>query len=350
MDKTEYRSVIKFLFLQEKSPSAIHAEMLGVYKDACPSYAIVKHWCKQFRYGRMSVQDEQRSGRPSTSREEDTIRQVEVLIMEDRRITIDKIVKKLGISHGSAVSIIHNDLHMNKVSARWIPRLLSPLQKQTRSQCSREMIDLCNEDEDNFFSRLVTVDESWIHHFDPETKQASMQWKHATSPPPKKARVQPSAGKVMLTVFWDERGVLLTDYLQAGTSITGRYYSNLLTKLRSEIKNKRKGMLTKGVLLLHDNAPSHSSIVATQTAAHCGYQILPHPPYSPDIAPSDFFLFPQLKSALRGRHFQSDNDVISAVEGWFSDHDGCFYKEGIRKVKERWEKCVTLGGSYVEKD
>ena len=350
MDKIEYRSVIKFLFLQKKSPSTIHEEMLAVYKDDCPSYDVVKHWCKQFKCGRLSVHDEPRSGRPSMSSDRNIVRQIESFIMEDRRVTISNIVEKVGISRGSIYNIIHDELHMNKVSARWIPRLLTPLQKQNRAECSQQLLDMCNTDEDNFFSRLVTVDESWIHHFDPETKQATMQWKHAKSPPPKKARVQPSAGKVMMTVFWDEGGVLLTDYLERGQTITGEYYSNLLIKLRSEIKLKRRGMLTKGVLLLHDNAPAHSSVAACQTAARCSYQILPHPPYSPDIAPSDFFLFPQLKSTLRGKHFPSDNDVIRVVEAWFSGQTGCFYKDGIRKVKQRWEKCVTLAGSYVEKD
>ena len=350
MDKLEYRSIIKFLFLQKKSPTQIHEEMLAVYNNDCPSYDVIKHWGKEFRCGRLSVHDEARSGRPSTSTCPDIVQQIEKLIMEDRRVTISSIVESIKISRGSVYSIIHDELHMTKVSARWIPRLLTQIQKQNRAECSQELLDLCNADEDNFFSRLITVDESWIHHFDPETKQASMQWKHSASPPPKKACVQPSAGKVMLTVFWDECGVIYTDYLEKGKTITGQYYSNLLTNLRQEIKLKRRGMLSRGVLLLHDNAPAHSSLAAMDTAGRCGYQILPHPPYSPDLAPSDFFLFPTLKSALRGQHFPTDNAVIQATESWFSAENGCTYRDGIRKVKMHWEKCVTLGGSYVEKD
>jgi [histone H3]-lysine36 N-dimethyltransferase SETMAR len=109
-------------------------------------------------------------------------------------------------------------------------------------------------------------------------------------------------------------------------------------------------MISKGVLLLHDNASAHSSVVTCQAARECGYEILPHPPYSPDLAPSDFFLFPQLKSTLRGRRFDTDNDVIAATEEYFLSKNREFYKEGIRKVKGHWEKCVTLAGSYIEKD
>ena len=101
--------------------------------------------------------------------------------------------------------------------------------------------------------------------------------------------------------------------------------------------------------MLHDNAPAHSSVVKCQAARECGYEILPHPPCSPDLAPSDFFLFPHLRS-LQGRRFNTDNDVIAVTEGYFSSKNSGFYKEGIRKVKNRWEKCVTLAGSYIEKE
>ncbi|KAK8398157.1 hypothetical protein O3P69_003826 [Scylla paramamosain] len=89
---------------------------------------------------------------------------------------------------------------------------------------------------------------------DVKTKAQSKQWKHYDSPPPKKACVQPSAGKVMLTIFWDQRGVVMMDFLAKGITINGTYYASLLQKLREAIKTERRGMLTKGVRLLQDNA------------------------------------------------------------------------------------------------
>jgi hypothetical protein len=91
-----------------------------------------------------------------------------------------------------------------------------------RTECSEQLLEMCDRNEDDFFSRLVTTDESWIHQYDPETKESSKQWKHLESLPPKKAKTQPSAGKVMLTVFWDQDGVILTDYLAKGHTITGQ--------------------------------------------------------------------------------------------------------------------------------
>ena len=193
------------------------------------------------------------------------------------------------------------------------------------------------------------MDKTWICHFDPEQKTSSMPWKTPSSPSPKKAKVTPSSGKVMLSCFWDCEGIIMTDYLENGKTVTGDYYSGLLIKMRSKSVRKRSGKLRNGVLLLHDNAPAHRAQQAVQTAEQCGFEILPHPAYSPDLAPSDFFLFPNLKKSLKGRRFHDNEDAIEAVEDWLGAHSGSFFSQGLLKVKERWQKCVTLHGDYVEK-
>jgi len=97
----------------------------------------------------------------------------------------------------------------------------------------------------------------------------------------------------------------MTNYLSKGSTITGVYYANELglRELREALKSKRRRKLRCGVLLLHDNAPAHTAGIATSVAAECGYELLPHPPYLPDLAPSDFCLFPLLKKHLRGRQY-----------------------------------------------
>lgn len=267
----------------------------------------------------------------------------------DRRITIEKLAHIVQISRESVRVILHEHLHMNKVSARWVPRMLTIVQKNDRVVISQELLDSAKGNPDRFFDRLVTMDESWVHHYDPETKEQSKEWRHPESPPPRKFRVQPSAGKVMLSVFWDTRGVLLIDFLDKGRTINGQYYCDLLTKLRAAIKSKRRVKLTKDVLLQHDNASSHTCISARQKISELGFEVLPHPPYSPDLAPSDFYLFGNLKSNLRGTHFESDESLKMAVTQWFESQTEDFYKTGITKLLHRWEKCIALGGDYIEK-
>jgi len=147
---------------------------------------------------------------------------------------------------------------------------------------------------DDFLLRLVTVDETWVHYYGPENKAKSRQWVGQGSPRPTKFKTQPSAGNVMATVFWDTKGVMLMDILSKGSTITGAYCANLLDQLRNPIREKHRGKISKGVLLQHGNARVHTCKVAMDAVERNGYELIPHTPYSPDLAPSDFFLFPNL--------------------------------------------------------
>ena len=141
----------------------------------------------------------------------------------------------------------------------------------------------------------MTVDETLVHYYEPENKAQSRQWVGPGSPRPKKFKTQPSAGRMMAVVFWDAKGVIMLDFLPKRSTITGVYYANLLDQLRTAIREKRRGKLSKGVLLHQDNARVHTCKVAMDAVERNGYELIPHPAYSPDLAPSDFFLFPKVK-------------------------------------------------------
>jgi len=103
----------------------------------------------------------------------------------------------------------------------------------------------------------MSIDETWLYHYDPETKQQSMKWRHSASTRPKKFRVEKSAGKVHASTFWDQDGILLIDYLPKGQTINAEYYSSLLMQLRDIFKEKCRGKVTKGVLFLQGNVLAH---------------------------------------------------------------------------------------------
>ena len=157
------------------------------------------------------------------------------------------------------------ELGFPKVSARWVPRLLTPEQKSTRCTLSMGNHELFEANEDNFLARFITMDKTWVHHYQPKTKEQSKQWKHKSSPAPKKTKVIHSAGKVMASVFRDYQGAILIEYLQKGHTVTGQHYSGQLKHLREAIIEKRPGKLTRGILFHQDNAPAHTSVVAMAT-------------------------------------------------------------------------------------
>jgi len=108
--------------------------------------------------------------------------------------------------------------------------------------------------------------------------------------------------------------ILLIVYLPRGQTINAEYYASLLVLLKAFLKEKRHGKVTKGVLFLHDIAPAHLPLATQKKLAYLGFQCLDPPPYSTDLTPSDYHLFPGLKKQLKGHHFSSDAEVFPVVE------------------------------------
>ena len=151
-------------------------------------------------------------------------------------MTIDKVANHFEISHGSAYDIIHNRLGFRKVCARWVPTQLIEEHRNNRVAICQHLLDRYANEGEAFLTQIVTGDETWDHHFALESKHQSMEWKHLGSPVKKKFNSQPSAGKVLLTIFWDSQGVILEHYLERGTTVNSVQYSEMLsTELKPAI-------------------------------------------------------------------------------------------------------------------
>ena len=279
--------------------------------------------------------DRPRSGRPSSAHSSANIDQADPLIKKNRRITTYELAKSLRVSAGSAIKIM-DTLEYSKVCARWVPRQLTEAHKQSRVEACSELLEYCHS-EKTFLQRIVTGDETWVHHFEPELKRASMEWRHPTSPRSKKFKFQQSAGKVMVTVFWDSVGVILMDFMFKEATINSDVYIDTLKKLKARIRRVRPA-LKMSVLLQHDNARPHTSLKTREVISSFGWTTILQPPYSPDLEPSDFHLFGSLKESL------SDGAVKTAVRKWLKMQPVEFYNEGICALVKRWEKAVWKAG------
>ncbi|KAJ4429991.1 hypothetical protein ANN_22195 [Periplaneta americana] len=159
-----------------------------------------------------------------------------------------------------------------------------------------------------------------------------------------------SVRKVMCTVFWDRKGILLIDFLPRGETVNADRYCETLRKLRRAIQNKRRGMLTAGVVLLHDNARPHTARRTAAVLTEFGWELFHYLLYSPDLAPSDFHVFLHLKKFLSsGEHFRNDEELKTSVTRWFHSQAAEFYDRGIQKLIPRYDKCLNSDGVYVEK-
>ena len=325
--------------------------MMGqAFGDEAMSRTRVFEWHRRFKEGQQSVESEERPGRPSTSKNPEMINKVRDLVLQDRRITIREICDEVDISMGSCHSILTEDLGMKRVAAKFVPRLLTPEQKEFRVMTSSDLLET-SRDDPSFSSSIITGDETWVYGYDPETKAQSSVWKHPDSPRPKKARQVRSKTKVLLTAFFDHRGVVHYEYAPQGQTVTKEYYLEVLRRLRDAVRRKRPDMWATGNWKLHhDNAPAHASHLIQNFLAKHGIEQVQHPPYSPDLSPPDFFLFPKLKSHLKGRRFDDVEDIKANTTTELHNISLEEFGRCFDKWQQRWEKCVNSEGEYFEGD
>ncbi|GJQ69430.1 hypothetical protein Trydic_g6545 [Trypoxylus dichotomus] len=145
---------------------------------------------------------------PATITTQETVEKVHNLVPQERRVTIRQLIKNTAISYHVVYSIITAELNMEKLSTRLVPRMITDAHKQTQKDICIRLWTRYRQDNANFLVKFVTMDESWIHHYHVETTIHSKEWKYLSSPAPRKLKMQPSVGKVMLSVFWDAKGVI----------------------------------------------------------------------------------------------------------------------------------------------
>lgn len=345
----EQRICIKFCFKLGKTANETHKMLVQAFGESSMKKTSAFEWYSRFKNGRISVNDDERSGRPISMRTPEAVTQITILINEDPKITVREIEEETGLSKSLCATIIKDDLQLKKTPSKFVPMLLSPTQKKIRLETSLNMLEMTELDP-MWMEKVITGDETWVYGYDPETKSQSLEWKALNEPKSKKARMSKSKNKVLLVTFIDNQGLVHYEYLPEGTSVNQEVYLGILRRLREAIRQKRPVKWEKGDWILHhDNARPHCAHSILRFLTKNKTQILPQAPYSPDLAPCDFFLFPKLKMALKGRRFYTRNDIIEKSKSELLAIPKRDYKKCFLSWEKRWHKCIDAEGDYFEK-
>ena len=177
---------------------------------------------------------------------------------------------------------------MRRVSAKFVPRLLTDDQKENCVEISQELLANANGNE-NFLKNIITGDEMRVYGYDVGIKMQSSQWMGKGSPLPKKARMSRSKIKALLVVFFDWKGIVHHEYVPCCHMVNKQLYQKVLASLRDAVRRKRPELWENQTWMLHHNAPAHASLLIRSYLAKHQTSVVPHEPYSPDLAPSILF-------------------------------------------------------------
>ncbi len=350
--RVEQWSTLKFLVKSGHSPIECWRSLHEVWKDETMSQTQVRVWHKRFRNGSEVTGDKPRPGRPRSQRTEQNKEIILGLIESNPCRSLSELSDATGISTHVVWKILREDLGFKKKCAKFIPRDLTEPQKWTRMTVAQDNIDLlcAKDDPEKFVQSIITGDETWISTYEPDSKQQSRAWMPSGPTRLKKAR-SASVKKTMMTAFFDCKGIVMIEFLAPGDTVKSETYIKTLSKLKECIQKKRPELWSgRNFILHHDNVSPHTSAPTMNKLKEWGITTLEHPPYSPDMAPCDFALFPKLKSHIRGKTFGNLEDLKSACHKSLLSLPQPFFADAMHDMVLRWQKCTIVNGDYFEGD
>ena len=334
---------IRLLYLYEfklgSSAAEAHRNITRAFSQVTVTIRTVQLWFKRFRSGVTSLEEKKGRGRKSEL-DHDQLKEV---IEANPRTTAREVSLQLEVSHTTVLNHLRAIGTIKKLD-KWVPHQLSEKQQIRRFEVASSL--LLRNKKEPFLDRILTCDEKWILY---DNTRRCGQWLDYDEHPKHYPKPDLHPKKVMVTVWWTAMGVIHYSFLESGESITAESYSRELAICHKKLQEKCPSLVNrKGVILLHDNARPHIGKVTQKKLSDLDIEVLPHPPYSPDLSPTDYHIFKHLNNYLRDEKFADQRAVENAFANFINGQNSQFYRVGIEKLVERWQKCVDAEGNYFD--
>lgn len=339
-DNLHLRHCLLFQFHASKNASQAHIAICQVYGDGVLNYRTCLKWFQRFEAGEFDLEDKERSGRPLEPIDE----KLNALLEENPCQSTRELANQLNISHTSVSNHLHRMGKIIKLG-KWIPHQLTETNIINRFNTC--LFLLAKYQKKDFLWKLITGDEKWIFFENPHNNKAYLD---PGQTPPQVSKRDIHGKKVMLCVWWDTKGIIYYELLEPNQTVNADRYSSQLRRLSGalDIQRPYNGHGRRKVILQHDNARPHVAKLTKDTILELGWEVLPHPAYSPDLAPSDYYLFRSLQHSLAGQSFKNREEVKKHLDDFFAGHDPRWYREGIRKLPEKWSKVIANDGNNFD--
>ena len=346
MKNENLRFYIKVRFKLGIRVQDIFNELKSAIPDNAPSLSTVSRWFNHFSGGSERLLDQPRAGRPITESSQSNIDRVRAVIDENPWSSYDEIEAETSLSRGTIFKIIHESLKMKKITSRWVPHQLSEKNRKDRVRICQENLERFKENKWRLCD-VITGDESWFYFRKIGSKQSNASWVVDGQSPRTVVKRGQFELKTMFSIFFKSTGVVHMTYLESGKTIDNVMYLNDCLKPLVRVLNQQRPVSsTKNLKFHHDNARPHVHSRVKSYLKSQNFIIMDHPPYSPDLAPSDFWLFDYIKQRL-GSHtsVQSLNSEITEIVSSIPQDE---YLKTFKKWLERMELCIKYEGHYFE--
>jgi len=313
-DCTVQRICLRFCFRLGKTATEAHEMLQKAFKEEALSRTRVFKWFARFKRGEMGIEDRPHSERLSTSRADDNVETIREKINEDRQYTIDEISEATGVSWSSCQRILTADLNMRRVAAKFVLHLLTQDQKKLVWLCARSW-KIRLKMTQTFFLRSSRATKVGAMGTTLRPNKLRANGRHPLHRDRKKQDKWGQMWKWCPLFFFDVRGIMHWEFISPGQTVNQEFYLEVLRRLRENVRRKHPELWRLGDWFLrHDNAPAHTALSVTRYLACLGWTFVPHPSYSPDLAPCDIFLFRTMKQTLKGKRFATVEEMKTASQ------------------------------------
>lgn len=334
VSKSTVRSCLLYDFKSGLSAAESQRRITDAFGDGTVSKTTAKDWFTRFRGGDFNLEDRPRSGRPSGI--DDSL--LQAAIEANPYQSTRELAERFDVDQKTIFTHLHA---MGKVSkfSQWVPHNLSEADRQRRADIAAQLLSYGPTT--HWLESIVTGDEKWVLYANITRRRS---WVDKGEPAGKQPKQDLHPQKVMLSVWWDCKGVIHFELLPPNTTITAALYCEQLDRVSQAMAEKRPN---HGVVrFLHDNARPHTARMTRQRLLGLGWEVLPHPAYSPDLAPTDYHLFANLSQALAHKSFADRDQIDSWLHDWLNSKPEKFFSDGIKCLPQKWQKVLESDGDY----
>lgn len=338
-EKVIWRGSLITFFHLKKNAAESYRLLVEAYGEHAPSQDTCERWFARFRSGDFDVKDKERPGQPKKFKDEE----LQALLDENSCLTQKELALELGVERRTIGYRLHAMGLIRKLG-KWVPHTLNENQLKVRiDTCKKHLAD---HKKRSVFDRIVTGDENWIYYDNPKRKAAYVS---PGQPGPSQPKQDIHCQKVMLCIWWDQTGVVYYEVLESNQTVSADLYVGQLDKLAKALVEKRgsKAQTHNKVLFHDDNARPHRANITKNKVEELGWDRFDRPPYSPDLAPSDYHLFRSMQTDLYEKRFRNAEEVRKWVDEWIASKDKDFFKRGIHKLPRRWLEVIANEGQYI---